>query len=86
MVTSIEGTEDIASLRTHFAHSILTKVGDRVEPTSDITTSAGFVWLVGSRKEIEKDSDTIKRAFHVTVENSHGDHFGCFSPKVSQDL
>ena len=86
VVTSIEGTEDIASLRTHFAHSILTKVGDRVEPTSDITTSAGFVWLVGSRKEIEKDSDTIKRAFHVTVENSHGDHFGCFSPKVSQDL
>mmetsp|Transcript_4062 Transcript_4062/g.11564 ORF Transcript_4062/g.11564 Transcript_4062/m.11564 type:complete len:523 (+) Transcript_4062:1-1569(+) len=77
VVISIEGTEYINSLETHYAHAILTKVGDRVEPTNDITSSAGFVWLVGSWEDVEKDSAQVKKAFRTNVESSDSDCFRC---------
>jgi len=70
VVTSIEGTEEFDSMKTYHAHVLLAKVGDRVEPTHDIATFVGFVWLVGSREDIEEDSARIKKAFHINVDIS----------------
>lgn len=59
---------DNLSLDTLHSSTILVSVGDVVAKTTDITSCAGFVWLIGNRSEVDKDTKRILSTFKVIVE------------------
>lgn len=46
----------------------LVKVGDDVQETKDITSCAGFVWLVGERDTVVKESELIVSSYKMEFE------------------
>ena len=57
--------DDGLELETLHSHYWLVKPGDLVEKTTDITSCAGFVWLVGDKSKVEKDSKLVKSSFRI---------------------
>lgn len=57
----------ISSLATLQSSAIIIKVGDIVDETTDIVSCAGFVWLVGEREKVDKDTDTVMSSFELSV-------------------
>ena len=58
---------DVSSLTTLHSSAMICKVGDIVDETTDIVTCAGFVWLVGDRKQVDEDTDAVMSSFALTV-------------------
>eukprot|EP00986_Skeletonema_menzelii_P013638 scaffold8097_cov148-Skeletonema_menzelii.AAC.9 len=58
---------DVSSLTTLHSSAMICKVGDIVDETTDIVTCAGFVWLVGDRKQVDEDTDAVMTSFALTV-------------------
>lgn len=67
-VVKIEGTERFESLSSYHSHFILTKAGDTVDRTTDITSCSGFVWLVGTRATVEADARAVWDTFAIHTE------------------
>mmetsp|Transcript_11036 Transcript_11036/g.30476 ORF Transcript_11036/g.30476 Transcript_11036/m.30476 type:complete len:443 (-) Transcript_11036:832-2160(-) len=58
---------DFSELSTCHTHAIIVKEGDAVDATSDITSCAGFVWLVGEREVVDTETDIIQNEFRVEM-------------------
>lgn len=56
-------------LQTLHSHVWMVKVGQWVGETKDITSCAGFVWLVGRRDLVEKDADAIRSSYRIEFED-----------------
>jgi tRNA A64-2'-O-ribosylphosphate transferase len=55
------------NLSTFHSMAMLIRKGDTVERTTDITTCAGFLWLVGERHLVNKDTKTFLETFKVEI-------------------
>lgn len=60
--------DTITSLTTLHSSAIIVQVGDVVPETTDITSCAGFVWLVGERAEVDRETNEVISAFRVVME------------------
>jgi hypothetical protein len=60
---------DVSSLATIHSSAMIVKVGDIVDETTDILSCAGFVWLVGEREQVNKDTDAVMSSFVLSVTN-----------------
>ena len=58
---------DVSSLSTLHSLAMICKAGDVVDETTDIVTCAGFVWLVGDRKQVDDDTDAVMSSFVLSV-------------------
>jgi biotin carboxylase len=56
---------DTTPLRTLHSSALMIKTGDIVAETTDITSCAGFVWLVGERSLVDEDTAYLLETFHV---------------------
>ena len=52
---------------TIHSSSRLVTVGDIVEATTDIVSCAGFVWLIGDKEKVDKDTEAIMSSFVLTT-------------------
>lgn len=59
---------DDASLLTVYSKAILIKAGDVVEETTDILSCAGFVWLVGEKEDVDRDTEAVLSSFSLVME------------------
>jgi len=57
------------TLATLHSSAVIVKAGDVVEETTDIVSCAGFVWLVGEREQVEKDTNEILSSFSLILED-----------------
>ena len=58
---------DTTRLTTLHSCAWLVREGEPVTKTTDITTCAGFVWLVGSKREVEKDTNQLLSNFQLVI-------------------
>jgi hypothetical protein len=56
-------------IATLHSHVFLVKEGDQVTETTDITSCAGFVWLVGEKTMVDHDAGLIWSTFRLEMEN-----------------
>ncbi|CAB9496546.1 acetyl-CoA carboxylase biotin carboxylase [Seminavis robusta] len=56
-------------IETLHSHFWLAKVGDHVQETTDITSCAGFVWLVGEKSKVRRDATLILDSFKLETED-----------------
>jgi len=66
-VISMKGT-DFDRLKTYNAHAMLCEVGQHVAIATSIYSFAGFVWLIGSKEDVEADTESARNGFSVEVE------------------
>merc|ERR1711862_421150 len=59
---------DFTSLSTLHSSFFPVKVGDVVSKTTDIISCAGFVWLIGDRLEVEKETEQVLSNFRIDIE------------------
>ena len=57
------------TLSTLNFYVMLVKEGDYVKESTDITSCAGFVWLVGDKVTVDKEADIILSSFKIELEN-----------------
>ena len=57
----------ISNLSTIHSSVIIVKEGDIVEETTDIVSCAGFVWLVGEKTQVDKDTMTVLDSFSLIL-------------------
>lgn len=64
-ITRFDFTDTMTTL-----HSVarLVKVGDVVKATTDILSCAGFVWLVGSKDEVDRDTKELMASFVLNTD------------------
>ena len=60
---------DVSSLTTLHSFALIIKVGDIVDVTTDIVSCAGFVWLVGDRETVDKDTDAVSSSYVLSVKD-----------------
>ena len=58
------------SLETIHSASRLVKVGDVVNKTTDIVSCAGFVWFVGDKEAVDRDTRELFSSFVLAIDNS----------------
>jgi D-alanine-D-alanine ligase-like ATP-grasp enzyme len=58
-----------SSLETLHSFFWLVKPGDNVLKTTDITSCAGFVWLVGDKFQVKRDAELILSTFRIDYIN-----------------
>lgn len=58
---------DQDDLKTLHSHVWLVKEGDLAQETTDITSSAGFVWLVGEMDQVEQEANKIMSTFQLEI-------------------
>ena len=56
-----------SALTTLHSSTIIVKVGDVVRQTTDILSCAGFVWMVGERDQVDKDTKKILSSFNLVI-------------------
>jgi hypothetical protein len=61
---------DMAELPSMHSHAMIVKEGDIVKETTDITSCAGFVWLVGDRSQVETDTQSILSSFRLQIKEA----------------
>jgi biotin carboxylase len=54
-------------LTTLHSSAMIVKVGDTVSKTTDITSCAGFVWLVGEREQVNQETEHVLATFKLVV-------------------
>ena len=59
---------DTSTLTTLHSSVLMIKEGDIVIETSDIVTCAGFVWLIGDREQVDKDTKHVLDSFSLILE------------------
>lgn len=60
----------ISNLETMHSSVMIVKAGDVVEETTDIVSCAGFVWLVGEKAQVDKDTKTVLDSFSLILDDS----------------
>lgn len=58
---------DEADLTTLHSRAMLVSKGDFVKETTDITSCAGFLWLVGDKADVERDMVRALSSFKLTI-------------------
>lgn len=61
---------DVSDLSSVHSHAMLVKEGDIVKETTDITSCAGFVWLVGDRSQVEMDTKSVLSSFQLQTKET----------------
>lgn len=61
---------DVSELSSMHSHAMIVKEGDIVKETTDITSCAGFVWLVGDRSQVEIDTTSILSSFQLQIKET----------------
>ena len=59
---------DFERLQSYHSHYILAKQGDNAKLTTDITSCSAFVWLIGSKSDIDADTEEIFLTFSVEMQ------------------
>jgi len=59
---------DPSQLKTLYSSSMIVQVGDSVLKTTDITSCAGFVWLVGEQSLVDMETVQIISRFKLVME------------------
>ena len=59
---------DDSKLATLHSSAIIINVGDFVYETTDIVSCAGFVWLVGEKDQVSKDTDVVLSNFSLVID------------------
>jgi hypothetical protein len=58
---------ETSGLTTLHSQAMIIKKGDAVKETTDITSCAGFLWLVGARHDVDRDTETALSSFKVVI-------------------
>jgi len=58
---------DVTALTTLHSRAMIVKKGDVVKETTDITSCAGFLWFVGDKKDVAKDTERALSTFLITM-------------------
>lgn len=58
---------ETSGLTTLHSSAVIVKVGDVVRPTTDILSCAGFVWMVGEKKQVDIDTKKILSSFNLVI-------------------
>ena len=61
-ISSISLDTDVATLHSS---AMIVKIGDTVAVTTDIVSCAGFIWLVGDKDAVDKDTEFILDSFEL---------------------
>lgn len=61
-ISGISLDTDVATLHSS---AMMVKIGDKVAVTTDIISCAGFVWLVGDKDAVDKDTENILDSFEL---------------------
>ena len=61
--------ETISNLETMHSSVMIVKAGDVVEETTDIVSCAGFVWLVGEKTQVDKDTKAVLDSFSLILDD-----------------
>jgi D-alanine-D-alanine ligase-like ATP-grasp enzyme len=61
---------NMSELPSMHSHAMIVKEGDIVKETTDITSCAGFVWLVGDRSQVETDTQSILSSFRLQIKET----------------
>jgi biotin carboxylase len=61
---------DTSILKTLHSYAMIVRKGDFVEETTDITSSAGFIWLVGHKIDVEQDTELVFKHFSLTISSA----------------
>ena len=59
----------ISNLPTIHSSVMIVKTGDVVEVTTDIVSCAGFVWLVGEKSQVDKDTKAVLDSFSLILDD-----------------
>lgn len=68
-IREVQFSPSVSDLDTMHSSAIIVNVGDVVEETTDIVSCAGFVWLVGDREQVDKDTEVVLSSFCLTLED-----------------
>ena len=58
-----------SNLPTIHSSAMIVKAGDIVEETTDIVSCAGFVWLVGEKTQVDKDTKAVLDSFSLILDD-----------------
>uniref|UniRef100_A0A7S4RCM3 ATP-grasp domain-containing protein n=2 Tax=Ditylum brightwellii TaxID=49249 RepID=A0A7S4RCM3_9STRA len=68
----VEG-DDFDRLKTYDSSIMLVKVGDQVKRARDLMSFCAYVWLIGSKEDVEADAKKARDEFIVDVEEQEPD-------------
>jgi ATP-grasp domain len=58
---------DTSKLKTLHSYVMIVQKGDFIEETTDITSCAGFIWLVGQNIDVEEDTQFVRENFAIVL-------------------
>ena len=64
-ISSITLDTDVATLHSS---AMMVKIGDRVAVTTDIVSCAGFIWLIGDKDDVDKDTEYLLDSFELAFD------------------
>mmetsp|Transcript_53213 Transcript_53213/g.79468 ORF Transcript_53213/g.79468 Transcript_53213/m.79468 type:complete len:122 (-) Transcript_53213:138-503(-) len=68
----VEG-DDFDRLKTYDSSIMLVKAGDHVKRARDLMSFCAYVWLIGSKEDVEADAKKARDEFVVNVEEEEPD-------------